>query len=686
MPFEYLESAEFTDQGRKRKNNEDSLIRLPAFGVFCVADGMGGAAEGDVASAALVEHLEQAFEKGATPDMRMGQKLALLQATVNKASTWIKQRAEDRGNKGTGTTCVLIAFSAEQPSRAVACHAGDSRLYRFRGGKLEQVTRDHSVANMAGVTDEKALPAMFRNVITRAVGLQDTAELEQTPTDVREGDLYLICSDGLSRMVNDRLIAKVIEKHLGGELMPLARALIEEANKAGGDDNITVVLVRVGKLPPASADDAEPPTPVVPAPAPRPAPVQEDRDTAERGDRETPTDDRAGSARAATPSTPPPRAERTARPVTPTPAAAAAAAAITPPASAKSLPWGMIGGGIAVALMIGILALVWKLRGDGVVGTHAPVTATPSSTPPVAVASTQEVTKIASPKPTTTTRPVTTSTSSTTTSSTTSSTSAPRIAVTSSTSSSSTTTSALRTTTSSTTSTSTSARRTTTSTTSTTTSARPTTSTSTTSTTTTAPRTTTSSTSTTTSTTSSTSTTALQVDPAVKQVQDFVREGRRDAARLQSLMPVLPELAEFTRSGDTTLPGLIESELRLWTAGLDRMDAWLSEQPPTGSAGPDTQAQATDLIRRVGAYRTAAIQRLVEAEAGIPRAVGDVWSNFPDDEVSPVLDDLAAAAGQATVLLESKDAGRQAELRRITFDVLEQVHAVLPKLKAKMGR
>ena len=259
--FSYLTSADLTDVGRRRKNNEDSLIRLPESGVFCVADGMGGVQGGEVASKATVDALQEMFT--ASPDapyaVTARASASLVARAINKASQWIRARSEERGMIGTGSTAVVLVFDRVTPSQALILHAGDSRAYRFREDKLVQLSADHSVAAAAGLPDDKNLPAMFRGVITRAVGLENTVQLELTPTDVMAGDLFLLCSDGLNKMVGDKALLKLLKKHHGDDNQAVARVLVDEALRAGGEDNVSVVLVRVAaQLPEAPAMEVPP--------------------------------------------------------------------------------------------------------------------------------------------------------------------------------------------------------------------------------------------------------------------------------------------------------------------------------------------------------------------------------------------------------------------------------------------
>ncbi len=260
MKFSHLESAECTDTGRKRKHNEDSLIRIPEHGIYCVADGMGGTFGGEIASQAAVEGLQAAFDevaqRGGT--LRLEDRVAVVHKALNDASRWIRNHADEMGVTGTGTTAIVLIFDAHHPDRAAILHAGDSRVYKFKDGKLTQLSMDHSVAAAAGIKSEKALPAMFRGVVTRAVGLEKEVQLEETPVDVEPGDLFMLCSDGLNKMVPDKTVTRLIKEQGTQDLTALAKLLVDSANAAGGEDNTSVVLVRVASdLPPADQPTAD---------------------------------------------------------------------------------------------------------------------------------------------------------------------------------------------------------------------------------------------------------------------------------------------------------------------------------------------------------------------------------------------------------------------------------------------
>ena len=247
--YMHLSVAAVTDLGRKRKNNEDAFGTHRESGVFCVADGMGGAEDGEVASHATVDSVNASLGRLA----RNGKPLSLqamqavLTRAINDASAWIFKRSEELGSRGTGTTFVGVCFDPERPGSALALHAGDSRLYRLRHRTITQITGDHSAAALAGVKDEKDLNPMFRGVVMRAVGVKADVELEGTAFDVAEGDQVLLCSDGLTRMVSDEEILELVWKSESVE--KAAQALVDAANAHGGIDNVTVVLIHVGALP-----------------------------------------------------------------------------------------------------------------------------------------------------------------------------------------------------------------------------------------------------------------------------------------------------------------------------------------------------------------------------------------------------------------------------------------------------
>lgn len=248
--FPHVSYAAKSDIGRKRKNNEDSFGVFPSLGIFCVADGMGGGDDGEVASAETVRAVETFVSAHPLPvkaTFPIGALVAGIRGAVNAASAWIADRAARKHLKGCGSTFVGVCFDAANPAEAMALHAGDSRLYRIRGRTIRQITKDHSAAELIGAKDEREINPMFRGMILRAVGIQPTVDVESTPLPLKEGDRILICSDGLCRMVPDKKILSVVREHAA--LNEAVDALIAAANAAGGVDNITVELLQVGRLP-----------------------------------------------------------------------------------------------------------------------------------------------------------------------------------------------------------------------------------------------------------------------------------------------------------------------------------------------------------------------------------------------------------------------------------------------------
>ena len=200
-PFEHLHHAARSDLGLVRGNNEDAFGGFPEAGVFCVADGMGGGDDGEFASAETVAALSEFCGQlhaapgcGHSADvLSMG-----ISAALNRASASIVRHTAEHGLKACGSTFVGVVFDATAPDTAIALHAGDSRLYRYRNGTLLRVTRDHSVAELMGVADEREVDKKLRGVIVRAVGAQETVDLERNAFDVQTGDRIFLCSDGLS--------------------------------------------------------------------------------------------------------------------------------------------------------------------------------------------------------------------------------------------------------------------------------------------------------------------------------------------------------------------------------------------------------------------------------------------------------------------------------------------------------
>ena len=233
-----------TDTGRQRRENEDSAFaRAP---VFVVADGMGGAQAGEVASRIAVEAFEQGLPDSGSPEERLATR-------VREANAQIYERSRaDRGRAGMGTT--LTAAYVDDTHVAIA-HVGDSRAYLFRDGTLQRLTQDHSLVDelvrRGKLTEEQAAEHPQRSIITRALGPEPDVEVDTWTYPARAGDVVLMCSDGLTSMISEERVKATLVEH--DNLDEAGDALIREANEAGGRDNITVILFRLEEI---GADDA----------------------------------------------------------------------------------------------------------------------------------------------------------------------------------------------------------------------------------------------------------------------------------------------------------------------------------------------------------------------------------------------------------------------------------------------
>jgi protein phosphatase len=252
-----LTHAGTSDVGRKRDHNEDSYLLLPEESLFCVADGMGGHASGEVASRIAVEEMAEFFrltgrDEEATWPYRMDPARSYdenrLITGVKLANVRIFERAAtDERLKGMGTTMVAASFPRGGAEVLVA-HVGDSRAYLYRGGTLRQLTEDHSLLNdyrkSRALSPEEIEAFPHKNVIVRALGMRDAVEVDLLREPPQDGDVLLLCSDGLSGMVPDARMAEILRGTVG-DLRHATQALIDAANEAGGQDNVSCVLVQV---------------------------------------------------------------------------------------------------------------------------------------------------------------------------------------------------------------------------------------------------------------------------------------------------------------------------------------------------------------------------------------------------------------------------------------------------------
>ncbi len=226
-----------TDPGRRRRRNEDAYVAVPP--LFAIADGMGGAQAGEVASGLAAAVLEEA-----TGDDRGEERVAAL---IQEANRRVFQRSnEDATTSGMGTT-MTVALVDNADGTIAFGHVGDSRAYRVRDGELEQLTDDHSLVGelvrSGRLSPEEAETHPQRSVITRALGTEPDVDVDTFTVEAEQGDIYLLCSDGLTDMISQRDILALVEE--SSELDAAARALVNAANAGGGEDNITVVLFQI---------------------------------------------------------------------------------------------------------------------------------------------------------------------------------------------------------------------------------------------------------------------------------------------------------------------------------------------------------------------------------------------------------------------------------------------------------
>ena len=240
-----LEVAATSDTGLIRSRNEDSFLVRPEKRLFAVADGMGGHVAGEIASALAVAALDDAVSAGSEADSPQALAERLLAGMRNANERILEHGRAEPETRGMGTTLTAIAFPRGCSSCALA-HVGDSRAYRLRDGQLDLLTRDHTWVQDqvdAGRLDpEQARGHPYANVLSRVLGLPELDLVETTIIEVKPHDLLLLCSDGLTAMLEEETIQTIL--HVQPNLKAAAAQLIETANARGGVDNVTVVLVR----------------------------------------------------------------------------------------------------------------------------------------------------------------------------------------------------------------------------------------------------------------------------------------------------------------------------------------------------------------------------------------------------------------------------------------------------------
>jgi serine/threonine protein phosphatase PrpC len=230
--------AVLTDTGRKRRHNEDAFVVEPP--LFAVADGMGGAQAGELASSLAAAALKDSQEPGGGGEERVDE-------LIQQANRRVYERqSQDAAASGMGTTMTVALV---EDGRVAIGHVGDSRAYLIREGELEQLTEDHSLVaelvRSGKLSPEEAEGHPQRSVITRALGTDPDVDVDTFSVETRPGDLFLICSDGLTTMVDDETILAEVARNRD-DLKSAAKALVRAANKGGGEDNITVVFFEIG--------------------------------------------------------------------------------------------------------------------------------------------------------------------------------------------------------------------------------------------------------------------------------------------------------------------------------------------------------------------------------------------------------------------------------------------------------
>lgn len=233
-----LVSYGLSDIGMCRTNNEDVWIAIPEIGYFALADGMGGHQAGEVAAKEAIEHLSGSIKKIQKGDPL--DRMLELRSAIEKANSWVYQLGkEEQGLSGMGTTlCCLIWLE----DVIIYAHVGDSRIYRLRDQKLELLTQDHSLfTKWLKVAKHTKTPYPYKNVITRAIGTSSKANPEIAISRYLAGDLYFLCTDGLSDVLSLQEIEKILNESEGLEFS--SKKLIERAKNKGSSDNITILMI-----------------------------------------------------------------------------------------------------------------------------------------------------------------------------------------------------------------------------------------------------------------------------------------------------------------------------------------------------------------------------------------------------------------------------------------------------------
>lgn len=248
MPSEIFNSdyktvVSITDVGKKRDNNEDAVLVLDKAGCYVVSDGMGGGAAGEIASSTVVTYIRNAFaEAPLLPESRRER----FSEAVYAAHNDILAYASKKNYSSMGATLAAVLLNPWEPDKADLYHAGDSRVYRLRKKRLQCLTLDHTVANASGLSEDQ-IPTGMSGLLSNAVGIASGFFITNTAADLRPGDIFLICSDGLYRQIpEERIIADLTRKD---DLKQVLSGWVAQANEQEGIDNLSAILLCIRSIP-----------------------------------------------------------------------------------------------------------------------------------------------------------------------------------------------------------------------------------------------------------------------------------------------------------------------------------------------------------------------------------------------------------------------------------------------------
>ena len=235
-----------TDPGMVRDNNEDSIMLRPDLGLAVLADGMGGHQAGEVASAMAIDLVKQFFENASQRSGVLNYN-DIVSDSIMLANSAIFELSKNKADcAGMGSTVVVTYFDGE---KVYVGHVGDSRLYRYRDGELHQVTEDHSLVqelvSRGLLSKEEAIESTNKNLVTRALGIEESVQIDIAEEEWQPGDIYLLCSDGLNDVLRDDVISDILESNKDN-LETALDSLIETVNSNGGPDNVSVILIQPG--------------------------------------------------------------------------------------------------------------------------------------------------------------------------------------------------------------------------------------------------------------------------------------------------------------------------------------------------------------------------------------------------------------------------------------------------------